>query len=343
MNWNWLSRHWYERSLRHTLAGFGRTHLLKTGIQLELFEALRVPRTANQLAREHRLAPDLLQAWLRAAEAHDLIRVVRARERAYQVCGLARWLLESHQTEALVALVDSAVENHGPAFERMPGMLRGGERPDFGGTAHTQRAAQATRLVESRALEALARIPGARSAKRVLDIGCGHGTYLTGLLLRHRDVHGVGIEQDAGVAAIASRNIQAADLVRRAEIRVGDFMSLDFDAGSFDLILLNNSLYYFPPSSREALFERVKSRLGESGVFAIQIPLVSDHLAARISGQTTTTAAFDLFLRSHNNLYGLPDLAEVHASLAAVGFNTIGEAAFLPGGSARYVWGKKTG
>jgi hypothetical protein len=33
----------------------------------------------------------------------------------------------------------------------------------------------------------------------------------------------------------------------------------------------------------------------------------------------------------------------VHASLATVGFSTVGEAAFLHGGAARYVWGKKTG
>jgi len=223
----------------------------------------------------------------------------------------------------------------------MAGMLQGDVRPDFVGTADSQRAAHAARLVESRALEALGRIPGARSAKRVLDIGCGYGTYLRGLLLRYRDIHGLGIERDPDVAAIARRNIQSADLVRRAEIRVGDFMSMEIDAGSFDLILLNNSLYYFAPSSREELFQRVRSRLGDDGVFAIQIPLVSDRWAARISGLTTTTAVFDLFLRSHNNLYGLPDLAEVHASLAAAGFGSVGEAAFLPGGSARYVWGKK--
>lgn len=340
---NWLSRQWYERSLRQMLAGFTRTHLLRTGIGLELFEALRVPRTANQLARDYRLAPDLLQAWLRAAEAHGLIRLVGQRERAYEICGLARWLLESAQSESLIALVDSAVENQGPAFERMPGMLRGGERPDFGGSAYAQRAAQVARLVEPQALEALSRIPGASAAKRVLDIGCGYGTYLTGLLLRHRDVHGLGIEQDPDVAAIATRNIQTADLVRRAEIRVGDFMSVEIAAGSFDLILLNNSLYYFAPNTREALFERVRSRLSEKGVFAIQFPFVSNEPAARISGLTKTTAAFDLFLRSHNNLYGLPDLAELHASLAAAGFGNVGEAAFLPGGAARYVWGKKTG
>ena len=74
---NWLRQQWYERSLRQMLAGFARTHLLRAGIGLELFEALRVPRTANQLARDYRLAPDLLQAWLRAAEAHGLICVVR--------------------------------------------------------------------------------------------------------------------------------------------------------------------------------------------------------------------------------------------------------------------------
>jgi trans-aconitate methyltransferase len=127
--------------------------------------------------------------------------------------------------------------------------------------------------------------------------------------------------------------------VRRGEIRVGEFMELSF-SGSFDLILLNNNLYYFPPNDREALFERISSCLSPGGVLAVQIPVISDHPAARAFGLTAGVAAFDLFLRAHSNLYGLPDLAELHSSLKQVGFAPIGEAAFLPGGAARYVWGR---
>ena len=331
---------WHSRAFSQTVASFTRVHLLRTGIQLGLFESLRQPKTGNQLVQDSQLAPDLLQAWLRAAEAQGLVRVTRERDRAYQVDGLARWLLETPRSKSLVAVLDQLVERYGPLFERMPELLLGAERSDFGNREDADRAAEASRLIERRALEALARIPGVRGAKRVLDIGCGHGSYLVGLLLHYRDAHGLGIEQDADVAEIAVRNLREADLVRRSEVRVGEFMALDLDAGSFDLILLNNNLHYFAPNDRDALFRRIYSRLVPGGVLAIQLPVISDRSVARITGLTATTAAFDLYLRAHSDLYGLPDLPELHSDLCEAGFATVGETAFLPGGAGRYVWGK---
>jgi predicted O-methyltransferase YrrM len=142
------------------------------------------------------------------------------------------------------------------------------------------------------------------------------------------------------VAEIARRNLQAADLSRRSEIQIGEFMSLELAAGSYDLILLNNNLYYFAPNIRSALFDRIFSRLVPGGVFAIQTAVVSERTAARLMGHSANTAVFDLYLRAHDNLYGLPDLGELHESLLAAGFESVAETAFLPGGAARYVWGR---
>jgi trans-aconitate methyltransferase len=337
---NRVQSQWHERGLRQTLASFSRTHLLRTGLDLGLFEALREPRNANQLARDSRLAPDLLQAWLRAARAQGMLRLVSERDESYQVCGLARWLLDAPAADSLQALIEHAVVDQGPVFERMSNLLHGEERPAFGDSAEAQRAAEAARSVESRALEALARVPGTRQAKRVLDVGCGHGAYLIGLLLRYRDAQGVGIERNPEVAANAIRRLREADLERRCEVRVGDFDSVEFGEGAYDLILLNNNLYYFPPHQVEPLFERIRSLLAPRGVLAIQIPFVSEHPAARLTGHAATAAAFDLFLRAHQNLYGLPDLEELHDLLGQLSFDSIGECAFLPGGAARYIWAR---
>jgi len=331
---------WRERELFQTLGSFSRAHLLRIGIRLDLFVALRQPKTAKQLAQNAQLAPDLLQAWLRAAASHGLIRMARERDRAYQIDGLAKWLLETPDSASLIALLEEAIEGYGPIFERMPDLIAGDARPEFHSPAESRRTAEVSRLVERQALSALGRIPGVREARRLLDIGCGYGGYLVGMLRRYRDAHGIGIEQDAEVAEIALQNLQAADLLRRSDVRVGDFMSLDLDAGSHDLILLNNNLHYFAPGIRRALFERILSRLVPSGLLAIQTAVVSDRAAARWMGLSANIAVFDLYLRAHDNLYGLPDLRELHVSLREVGFETIAEIAFLPGGSARYVWAR---
>lgn len=334
------SSHWHSRAFSRMLASFTRVHLLRTGLRLGLFESLRRPKTGVQLAQASRLAPDLLQAWLRAAETQGLIRMVRERDRAFVVDGPARWLLESPDAGAHVARLEQAVESYGPVFEQLPSLLQGSDRPRFAGSAEARRAAEVARWVERPALEALARVPGVRGAKRILDIGCGYGSYLAGLLRRYRDAHGLGIERDAEVAEMARRQLREGDLLRRAEVRVGDFMSLALDDGAFDLVLLNNNLHYFAPNDRDALFQRIHARLVPGGVLAIQLPVISNRAAARITGLRANTAAFDLYLRAHSDLYGLPDLIELHSDLREAGFADVGESAFLPGWAARYVWGR---
>jgi len=335
-----ISSKWREREFFQTLASFSRAHLLCIGIRMDLFAALRQPQTANQLAQDSQLAPDLLQAWLRAAASHGLIRVVRERDRAYQIDGLAKWLLETRGSRPLIALLEEAIEGYGPIFQRIPNLIRGDARPEIRSRAQSRRAAEISQLVEREALAALGRIPGVHGARRLLDVGCGYGGYLVGMLRRYRDAHGVGIEQDAEVAEVAEHNLQAADLSRRSEVRVGEFMSLELAAGSYDLILLNNNLYYFAPNIRRALFDRIFSRLVPGGLLAIQTAVVSDRAVARLMGLSANASAFDMYLRAHDNLYGLPDLRELHASLLAVGFESVAEMAFLPGGAARYVWAR---
>ncbi len=337
---NRIPSKWRERELLQTLASFSRAHLLRIGIQLDLFAALRQPKTAKQLAQDSRFAPDLLEAWLRAAEHHGLIRMVRERDHAYQIDGLARWLLELPDPAPLVALLEETIEGYGPIFERMPDLIAGGERPEFRSPTASRRAAEISRLVEQQALDALGRIPGVHGARRLLDVGCGYGGYLVGMLRRYRDAHGVGIDQDPEIAEIAASNLQAADLSRRSQIRIGDFMSMDLGAGCYDLILLNNNLYYFAPKLRRSLFDRIFSRLVAGGVLAIQTAVVSEHFIARFTGLSANTAAFDLYLRAHENLFALPDPRELHADLRAAGFESVAETAFLPGGAARYVWAR---
>ena len=322
------------------LGEFTRVHLLRTGLELSLLDALREPLRAGKLASNLGLDEDLLSAWLRAAEAHDLVQRVQDPVDAYQITRQVRWLIDSPDGASLIALLDQSVETYAPALQRLPDLLRGGKRPEFGETDEARRAAEISRIIEGRALDALGRVPAASKARHVLDIGCGYGTYLSSLLVRYRDANGVGVEVDSDLAALASRRLIDAKVSRRGEIRVGDFMAIDIGAGSFDLALLNNNLYYFPPEQHRALFEKIKGYLSKGGVLAIQTPIATAHVLPRLAGLTRTTTAFDLFVRTHRNLYGLPDVVPLRAMLREVGFASIGETNIIPGGSVRYLWAR---
>lgn len=326
----------HARRLATTLDGLARVHLLKTGVHLGLFEALREARSAPELADRLGLAGDLVAAWLRAVHAQGLVEL---RGERYRIGGFVAWLLDAPQAATLHALVDQVAEGYGPLLEALPQLLKGGERPEFGSSSEAVRVAAITRLVEKPALRALAGIPGTRSARRVLDVGCGFGSYLAGLLQRYRDCQGLGVELDPGLAEEARRTLREAEVSRRAEIRVGDFMTMELPKGTFDLVLLNHGLYYFSPTERSSLLRRARGRLSERGTLAIQTAALARGPVARLMGTASGLATADLYLRAHRNLYGLPDPEELRTLLAECGFGETGIVPITTGRSLVYVWG----
>jgi cyclopropane fatty-acyl-phospholipid synthase-like methyltransferase len=162
---------------------------------------------------------------------------------------------------------------------------------------------------------------------------------LAALLARYRDALGTGIELDTRVAERAQETLEAAHVQRRGEIRAGDFFSTELPH-AFDLALLSNNLHYFAESRWPALLARVAEHLAPGGLLAIQTPVLMDGALARFTGARATLATFDLFLRAHANLSGLPDPARLEAALRGAGFAQLGTQPILPGGALRYVWAR---
>ena len=328
------------RRLARVLRGATELALLRSGLELGLFEALRTPQSGAALAERLGLARDLVEAWLRTAEVHGLLRLEGDR---FAQSAFVRWLLEAEEAASLHAALDQAALSWLPRLGALPALMKGAERPAWGSPEEARRTASLSRLLEGRALAALGRVPGASRARRVLDVGCGQGTYLAGFLARHREARGVGIELDPDVAEEARHTLREAQVSRRGEIRAGDFLSMSLPPEGFDLALLNQSLHYFAPAARAALFRRVREQLAPGGVVAIQTAVVARDRLSRLLGTAASTATFDLFLRCHRNLYGLPDPEELAAALRDAGFPATGQVPVVPGGSTRFVWGRRDG
>jgi SAM-dependent methyltransferase len=326
----------HARSLAGAIDAFAVVPLLRAGLKLGLADALRTPQEPAALAARLGLEPDLVAAWARVLHAQGWLA---RRGEAYALAGPFQWLLDAPESASLAALLDQAVETIGPRLGALSELMKGGERPLFGARDDASRMAAITRLVEPRALRALAKIPGARRPRRILDIGCGQGHYLADLLRSFRDAMGVGVEIDPRVAEEARRRLAEADVSRRSEIRVGDFLTAELPAGRFDLILLNHDLHYFAPSQRVQLLRRALGLLEEGGVLAVQTLVLTQGLLPSLLGLQAGAALFDLVLRTHRNLHGLPEVADVHRSLRDAGFARTGEVPVVPGGAVRFVWG----
>jgi SAM-dependent methyltransferase len=309
--------------------------LLRAGVEGGLFAALAEPRSAEELAETLHLAPDLCAAWLRAAHASGF---VERRGERYERGALVRFLLESPSGDAALALLDQAALSYAPVLARLPALMKGGARPVSGGDAEARRVARASRLLEQRALAALDRVPGVRRARRILDVGCGEGTALAALLAHYRDALGLGVEREPRLAELARQRMREAEVDRRAQIWSGDVLREELPAGEWDLALLNQVLHYWPDEERDLLFARLLKRIAAGGVLAIQTPVLQDGVLARISGTAASSALFDLFLRAHENLFGLPDPTDLQVRLRAAGFARVGSVSIVPGGALRYVW-----
>ncbi len=327
----------HVQRLGRVLRGASELALLRAGLALGLLEALRAPQSAAALAERLGLEADLVAGWVRAALAHGLLR---ARGDVCALAPFARWLLDAPEAAAVHAALDQAALSWLPRLDSLPQLMKGAERPLWGSAEEARRTAAVSRMLEERALAALARVPGVRDARRVLDVGCGQGSYLAGFLVRHRDARGVGVELDPAVADEARRTLREAQVWRRGEIRTGDFLHLDLGSEGFDLALLNQSLHYFAPAERSALFRRVRELLAREGAIAIQTAVVTRDRLSRWLGTAASVATFDLFLRCHRNLYGLPDPEQVAGALREAGFGESGEVPVVPGGSTRYVWAR---
>ncbi len=327
----------HTRRLVGVLDGYARLPLLRAGLRLGIFQALRAPLSPAELAERLALAPDLVEAWARALHAEGWLR---RRDEAYEVAPPVAWLLESPEAGALQTLLDHVVEQLAPRLAQLPELLKGAERPRAEPPEETTRVAAIASLVEGRALRALERIPAAPRPRQALEIGCGRGSFLAHLLKHRRDSRAVGIEVDPAAADEARRRLRDAEVSRRAEIRVGDLRDLELPGGGFDLVVLNHQLHRIAPSEYPTFFRRVAARLSADGVLAIQTPVLTEGSFADLVGLRATVALFDLVVRMHRNLYGLPDLALLHRALAEAGFGETGEVPVLPGGVVRWVWAR---
>ncbi|MCK4625783.1 MAG: class I SAM-dependent methyltransferase, partial [Phycisphaerae bacterium] len=103
--------------------------------------------------------------------------------------------------------------------------------------------------------------PHLRKGDRVLDIGCSFGAMLKVLKDEsERELNLVGVNPEPGVAEFGIRNYGL-------DIRVGMFEDIDFDAESFNLVILDNVIEHFADPRRSV--RSIRKLLAPDGRFFI--------------------------------------------------------------------------
>ncbi len=155
---------------------------------------------------------------------------------------------------------------------------------------------------------------GLREGERVLDVGCGWGSFVIHAAREH-GVHALGITLSPAQAALARERVAAAGLEDRVEIRVGDYRDLRGGVGGerFDAIASIGMVEHVG-SNRIDEYARVLARLLEPGGRLL------NHGIARLRHGDAEAGPF-------SERYVFPDAAPLHLSriqlaLERAGFET---------------------
>jgi SAM-dependent methyltransferase len=298
---------------------------LATGVLDALAQA---PASTAELAgRTGAKDSDLLEAFLRVAAVAGLI------DGGGDPDGVgARWRL-ARAGRAVVEddLVRASYEGfggfHTDLYRRLRPVLAGEARRhdiDEQGEVIARMAAGFDTFVH----DLLRRTVAERRPRRVLDVGCGAGLQLAAMLEAAPGATGVGVDVDAGAAALAGRTLRERGLDGRARVEAVDIRAALAEgpdgalADPVDLALLANVVYYLPPSERVPLLRAVAGVLAPGGTLLVITTAAMPQLFSR---------HLDLLLRAQEGEMQLPDAGALVRQLAEAGLDPEPPRSVVPG------------
>jgi SAM-dependent methyltransferase len=174
----------------------------------------------------------------------------------------------------------------------------------------------------------LVRTVAERRPRRVLDVGCGAGLQLAGVLEAAPAATGVGVDVDAGAAALAARTLRERGLADRATVATVDVRNALAEGPGgplgepFDLALLANVVYYLPPRERVPLLRAVAGLLAPGGTLLVVTTAAVPQLFSR---------HLDLLLRAQEGDLQLPDAGSLVRQLTEAGLHPEPPRTLVPG------------
>jgi len=297
-----------------------RCVFLASAVRSGILDCLAEEPTLAEIVRRYRWRrPDRLESWL--AVGVDLGEL-RRRGTRYALVGrravaLAAGdeLLRAHYRTMLEYQIGPYAELE-QLLSEPPGTGRGDlER-------YAEEIAQVSLAAEPFVARAVRRAVAERRPRRVLDVGCGNGTYSAAVLGTDANVEVEAIDLAGEVAEAAGRRLVAAGFGTRARVHVGDVR--DWLAGNparFDLVLLLDNVYYFAPEVRPELYRQLYGCLAPGGELVVATMTAPGSVAA---------AHLDFMLACQEGSAALPHRDELRRDLEHAGFDSIEERSIVP-------------
>jgi SAM-dependent methyltransferase len=290
-----------------TLMGLILARSVLAGTRLGVFEALAAaPRTAAELADHCRLERGATEKLCNALVGAELLR---SRGGRYALAPVARkWLLEASPRSLRDTLLFFATE---ASLDHLEDFVRTGNALDF---HRAQNAPEQWALYQRgmRSLTALSarevaqRSPVPKGARRMLDIGGGHGLNSVELCRRHPALRAEILDLPEAIEQAAPL-LAHEDMGDRVRHRPGNALTEELGSETYDLVLMSQLAHHFDEDANRELARRVARSLRPGGVFLIQEVIRGESG----SGLSQVGALLDLqfALSSQSGTWSLEELA----------------------------------
>ena len=146
--------------------------------------------------------------------------------------------------------------------------------------------------------ETAQRTPVPKGARRLLDIGGGHGHFAVALCRRHASLSAVILDLPQAVAE-AAQLLEAEGLGTRVRHQAGDILETELEAASFDVVFTSHFSHHFNEADNREIARRVARALRPGGVYVIQ-DMVRPETAADIR-RAAAGALMDLYFATTSN------------------------------------------
>ena len=278
--------------------------------KLDIFESLNSgPLTAAEIAHRMKASERGIQLLLNALEA---IGYVKQQGGRYSNTPMTvKWMVRSspHYIADMFPYCNGLLERWGYLDEA----IRRGETPTLtwewldqhpdGWDNYNAAMMASARMADP---EVIAKVKLPVTARRLLDVGGGHGLHAINFCSRYPDLSATILDWPP-TRKMAEANIAAAGMDKRVSFREGDFWTDDLGSG-YDVALLFNIIHMYLPDKNIELLQKVGGALNPGGVIVIM-----DQMALPASGPTAKATAgligLDLFVEVNGQTYPPQDIA----------------------------------
>lgn len=106
-------------------------------------------------------------------------------------------------------------------------------------------------------------IPKDLKPKRIVDLGCGTGNLSEGVVNQYPDAELIAVDLSASILKEASERLKNYSNIKYLN---EDFNTLEFEAGSVDLIVSSIALHHLTDPQKEKLLKKIYTWLSPNGI-----------------------------------------------------------------------------